>query len=67
MAPFMMIGRWIRNRFGWYSLRLAADSSECSDCKSCTKTCPMSLDVNAMVKVEKNEKPRMYLVRHMCG
>jgi ferredoxin-type protein NapH len=22
MAPFMMIGRWLRNRFGWASLRL---------------------------------------------
>jgi len=55
MAPFMMIGRWIRNRFGWFSLRLVADSSACSDCKSCTKTCPMSLDVNAMVQAEKME------------
>jgi ferredoxin-type protein NapH len=63
MAPFMMIGRWIRNRFGWYSLRLAADSSECSDCKSCTKTCPMSPDVNTMVQVEKMENPECIL----CG
>jgi ferredoxin-type protein NapH len=63
MAPFMMIGRWFRNRFGWYSLRLVADSSECSDCKSCTKTCPMSLDVNAMVQVEKMENAECIL----CG
>jgi ferredoxin-type protein NapH len=63
MAPFMMIGRWIRNRFGWYSLRLVADKSECSDCKSCTKTCPMSLDVNAMVQVEKMENAECIL----CG
>ncbi|HUM27181.1 MAG TPA: 4Fe-4S binding protein, partial [Anaerolineales bacterium] len=48
MAPFMMIGRWIRNRFGWASLRLVADSSACSDCKLCNKHCSMSLEVSAM-------------------
>jgi ferredoxin-type protein NapH len=63
MAPFMITGRWIRNRFGWVSLRLVADSSECSDCKSCTKTCPMSLDVNAMVQAEKMEHVECIL----CG
>ncbi|MBI5954603.1 MAG: 4Fe-4S binding protein [Chloroflexi bacterium] len=63
MAPFMMIGRWIRNRFGWASLRLVADASTCSDCKLCTKNCPMSLDVNAMVQVEKMEHAECIL----CG
>lgn len=63
MAPFMMIGRWIRNRFGWASLRLVADAASCSDCKTCTKNCPMSLDVNAMVKVEQMEHSECI----MCG
>lgn len=63
MAPFMMIGRWIRNRFAWPSLRLVADSSTCTDCKVCTKSCPMSLDVNAMVQVEKMENLECIL----CG
>ncbi len=63
MAPFMMIGRWIRNRFGWASLRLVADASACSDCKLCTKGCPMSLDVNAMVQVEQMEHAECIL----CG
>jgi len=63
MAPFMMIGRWIRNRFGWASLRLAADASACKDCKVCSKNCPMSLDVNAMVQVEKMEHAECIL----CG
>ncbi len=49
MSPFMIIGRWIRNRFGWASLRLVADASECSDCKLCNKYCSMSLEVDAMV------------------
>jgi ferredoxin-type protein NapH len=63
MAPFMMIGRWIRNRFGWSALRLTANASACSDCKLCTKSCPMSLDVNAMVQIEKMEAPECIL----CG
>ncbi|MCJ7622223.1 MAG: 4Fe-4S binding protein [Anaerolineaceae bacterium] len=63
MAPFMMIGRWIRNRFGWASLRLAADASACSNCKLCTKNCPMSLDVNAMVQTGQVEDPECIL----CG
>ena len=63
MAPFMMIGRWIRNRFAWPSLRLVADASSCSDCKVCTKNCPMSLDVNAMVKIEQMEHAECIL----CG
>jgi len=63
MAPFMIIGRWIRNRFGWASLRLVADASACGDCKLCTKNCPMSLDVNAMVQAEQMEHSECIL----CG
>jgi len=63
MAPFMIVGRWIRNRFGWPSLRLAADASACADCKLCTKNCPMSLDVNAMVQAGKMENSECIL----CG
>jgi polyferredoxin len=50
MAPFMIIGRWIRNRVRWPSLRLIADTGKCTSCKRCTRECPMSLDVNAMVQ-----------------
>ena len=63
MAPFMIIGRWVRNRFGWPSLRLVADASSCQDCKLCTKNCPMSLDVNAMVQASKMENAECIL----CG
>ncbi|MCP4164740.1 MAG: 4Fe-4S binding protein [Chloroflexi bacterium] len=63
MAPFMMIGRWIRNRFGWASLRLTADASACTNCKLCTKNCPMSLDVNGMVQIEQMENAECIL----CG
>ena len=63
MAPFMILGRWLRNRLGWASLRLTADASACADCKLCTKNCPMSLDVNGMVQTGKMEHPECIL----CG
>jgi polyferredoxin len=50
MAPFMILGRWIRNRVGWPSLRLVAEAASCSNCQTCTRNCPMSLDVNGMVQ-----------------
>jgi polyferredoxin len=33
-------------------LQLSADAAKCRDCKSCDKTCPMSLSVNEMVARE---------------
>jgi polyferredoxin len=63
MAPFMLIGRWIRNRVGWPSLRLAADASACTNCKLCSKSCPMSLDVNGMVQSAHMENSECIL----CG
>ena len=49
MAPFMIIGRKLRNFVNWPSLQLEADSGKCISCKTCNRNCPMSLDVNAMV------------------
>jgi ferredoxin-type protein NapH len=63
MAPFMMIGRWLRNRLGWPSLRLKADPAACADCKKCSGNCPMSLDVNAMVQRGRMENAECIL----CG
>lgn len=63
MAPFMIIGRWISNRFAWPSLRLKADASACSDCKRCVYNCPMSLNVNEMVQNGKMENSDCIL----CG
>lgn len=63
MSPFMILGRWFRNRLAWPSLRLVAEASACSQCKSCTSNCPMSLDVNAMVQLEKMEHVECIL----CG
>jgi len=50
MSPFMIGGRKFRNLFKWPSLRLKAQQDKCIDCKTCNKKCPMSLDINGMVK-----------------
>jgi len=63
MAPFMIIGRWIRNLVAWPSLRLKADPSTCVECKKCTSNCPMSLDVTGMVQAGKMENRECIL----CG
>jgi polyferredoxin len=63
MAPFMVIGRGVRNALGWPSLRLKSDKSRCTLCEKCTEHCPMSLDVNAMVQREEMENTECIL----CG
>ena len=49
MAPFMVLGRKLRNGFRWPALHLVAETDQCVDCGKCSKICPMSLDVNEMV------------------
>ena len=49
MAPFMILGRKIRNLFRWPSLRLKAEPEKCTHCHTCTESCPMSLKVETMV------------------
>ena len=63
MAPFMIIGRKIRNAVNWPALQLEADSSKCVNCKACTKNCTMSLDVNGMVQNQAMENTECIL----CG
>lgn len=55
MAPFMIIGRKIRNVFNWPSLRLEAIPDKCVHCHLCTERCPMSLPVEQMVESNKME------------
>ncbi|MBL4930714.1 4Fe-4S binding protein [Clostridium paridis] len=50
MAPFMIIGSKIKNKFKYPSLHLKADEKKCIDCKLCNKKCPMSLEVSSMVQ-----------------
>jgi len=63
MAPFMIIGRKIRNFLNTPALHLTADSEKCINCKKCTRSCPMSLDVNKMVQDMKMENAECIL----CG
>jgi polyferredoxin len=63
MAPFMIMGRAVRNVVSWPSLRLAADRSSCTACGSCTAACPMSIDVQALVATSSMEHTECVL----CG
>jgi ferredoxin-type protein NapH len=63
ISPFIIAGRKLRNLFMWPSLGLAAEKDKCIDCMTCSKNCPMSLDVNKMVKSENMENPECIL----CG
>ncbi len=63
MAPFMIIGRWLRNRVPWPSLRLKANSTDCTGCGLCDQSCPMSLEVSQMVQCRQMENPDCIL----CG
>ncbi len=49
MAPFMILGRKIRNGFHWAALQLGSYPERCVHCHTCTQNCPMSLEVETMV------------------
>jgi len=63
MAPFMILGRKIRNKANWPSLQLEADKTICINCKTCNRNCSMSLDVNVMVQKQAMENTECIL----CG
>lgn len=57
LAPLMAAGKKAAEMAGTTVLHLEADNSRCIDCKLCTRNCPMSLDVNAMVRRENMSSP----------
>ena len=59
----MYLGRKVGNALKWPSLHLVSEGEECIDCKKCTRVCPMSLEVDAMVKVGDLENSECIL----CG
>lgn len=63
MAPFLIIGRQVRNRLKLPALHLQAKPVACAGCNICTRNCPMSLDVMQMVKSNALEDPECIL----CG
>lgn len=50
MAPFMVLGEKAADFLQIPRFRLKADSKTCISCGQCNKRCPMSLDVQGMVK-----------------
>jgi len=63
MAPFMIIGRKIRNRFEWPSLQLRVEPEKRKHCHPCVANCPMSLPVEDMIEQNKMENAECIL----CG
>ena len=50
IAPFMIAGTKLSDWLKLPRLRLKANKESCIGCKQCSKKCPMSLDVKAMVE-----------------
>jgi len=63
MAPFMVIGSKISDWLKLPKLHLRPNKNDCTGCKICTKKCPMSLDVQEMVKTENMKNSECIL----CG
>jgi polyferredoxin len=61
IAALMIAGRKIRNLAGWPALQLSADADLCTDCRKCSKNCPMGLDVNGMVRKDAMENAECIL------
>jgi polyferredoxin len=63
MSILNITGTKIKNKLNIPSLRLSAKNQECKACGSCSKACPMSLDVKGMVKAGKLDSSECIL----CG
>ena len=63
IAVIMILGRNMRNILAWPALHLSAEKDRCTDCRICSKNCPMSLDVNNMVRQQSMENSECIL----CG
>lgn len=63
MAPFMVLGRALSQRLRLPRLRLAAAPANCTNCGTCGRQCPMSLEVPRMVQEGPMEHPDCVL----CG
>ncbi len=63
MAPFMIIGRKLRNYFRWPALQLTTSPEQCKQCHQCTESCPMSLPVEELALQNRLENAECVL----CG
>ena len=63
MANFMILGKKLGQLLRLPRVYMKIDSAECISCKKCTQVCPMSLDVEDMVKRHVLDNPYCIL----CG
>jgi len=49
-SPVQIVDAAHKGVFNGPTLRLAVEKELCKDCRKCDKECPMSIDVNEMVK-----------------
>jgi len=63
MAPFMILGRKLRNLIKIHSLQLVSNPANCIQCHTCASNCPMSLPVEEMVNAKNMENSECVL----CG
>jgi ferredoxin-type protein NapH len=63
ISPFMIISRKISGLFRTPRLELKAQTENCNSCRKCSAVCPMSLDVESMVKKNEIENSECIL----CG
>lgn len=54
MAPFMVIGEKIGQKLHIPQLHVEAKKENCISCKKCNTVCPMGLDVEQMIRENKN-------------
>ncbi len=59
-VPYI-IGRKIRNIIGWPALHLTSERDRCTSCNKCSKSCPMGLDVQTMVRENQMENSECIL------
>ncbi len=63
IAVILIVGRKMRNLVRWPALHLSDDADRCTDCRKCSRICPMGLDVNTMVRQRSMENTDCIL----CG
>lgn len=61
MAPFMVAGVLLQRALRLPALRLRAAPDRCTGCRRCTAACPMSLEVEAMVRAGNLAAPECVL------